>query len=382
MKRCFALAVLLLGFYCVSFGQAMRTVTGRVVDKDGNPVLGALLTVKSCQDQFKSSPDGNFTFQVPYSCREVKAAKQGYTPAVAEIDGSFLILRLVFDLEGFKREAEARELAIKDSLRLAAEAAKAEADAKSKAAHEWIVAAEKARKEAEAQAKADAAAAAKAERDSLAALEKARREAEARAKAEASAKAKAERKAKAAELDAKYDERFKNRGLAHSIDAGYAYELVNTHYIIYKYSGERAYDNLHPLQFTYTLSWKFNRWVSLGVGSGALFNAKSISITNDEFAYAPEFKEYRADIPVFVNARMNFCRTVVRPYISITGGFYCLSKQVMAEGGIGCEFRFARVGSMHLQASANIVPWPLLMYSGYAAYDILLAPGVKLGFDF
>lgn len=338
MKRLIILAMLLPAFCCVSLGQNLRTVKGRVVDINGTPVPGVKVTALDSEGACESDDKGNFALQVPYSCREVNAEKKDYFPAKAEIDGSFLILKLKYDTEGVRRREEAARIVEEAKRKMAAEAE------------------------------------AKAVRDSLAAVERARKEAEALAREK--------KKAEVAELDSKYDERFKNKGLAHSVDVSYMFEAISQHPIIYRYSGEREYGALHLLQLTYTLSWKFNRLVSLGVGAGVLFNSKSITIVNDEFyGAAADFKERRVDVPVFLNLRTNFCRTAVRPYISLTGGFYCLSKTLLVEAGLGCEYRFSKAGAVRIQASANMVPWPE-WNDETIRYKSLCAPGVKLGFDF
>lgn len=343
MRRIIALAALLLGLCLVSTGQSLRVVKGRVVDQDGTPIAGAGIRVQDFEGTCISDSKGDFTIQVPSSCRKVRATKPDYLAAETEIDGSFLVLTLQYDSYGVKR----RENAVRSA---------AEAEAK----------------------KAE-----KVVQDSIAAVEKARKEAQTQARADSTAKAKAEKKARRAELDANYDAKFKNKGLSHSISAGYAYEIVSPQAVIYRYSGELEYGALHPFQFTYTLSWKFNRWVSAGIGAGALLNAKSITIVNDEFyGEYGDFKEHRVDVPVFLNLKTNFSRTAVRPYISLTGGVYCLSKTLMAEAGIGCEYRFAKTYAVRFQASVNAVPWPSLTEGGEAAYKTLVAPGVKIGFDF
>lgn len=338
----------------ISTAQNLRVVEGRVVNDDGAPIEGAVISIKNYEQTFSSDVYGNFSIKIPYGYNYISAAHPNHIPASAEIDGSYVILRLKYDAAGVKSREEARMKAQQDSIKVAKKAEK-----------ERLAAEEKARKEAEAKAQAEAAAEAKAEKERLAAEEKARKKVQYRTREDT------------------YNKQFKNKGISHSIDFSYVYEFSSSTCLLYKYSGYRSYDNLSPMQLTYTISYNFNRLVSLGIGGGALYNAKSITIVNDSFESPNEgFREKRLDVPVFLNLRVNMLRTKVRPYVSLSGGYYILSGTPMGEGGLGCEIRFSRRCAFRIQASASLVPWPWCEEDSLAAYIPTINPGIKIGFDF
>ena len=328
-------------------------------------------------------------------------------------------------------QARKDSLAALEKARKEAEAqAKAEQLAREKAEQERLAAIEKARKEAEARAKAEEEARIKAEKerlaaieqarkDSLAALEQARKEAEARAKAEeeariraekerlaaieqarrdslavaerlrkeeaarALAQKKAEAKALRQEKDAAYNEKYRNKGVEHSVDVSYSYPL-NKCEVYYHYSGRREYGSLHPFELDYTLSYRINRIVSIGAGAGLLFHAKSITIVNDSFSLAyGEFKERRLDVPVFGSLKLTPARKSVRPVIGGSIGYYVLSRTLLWEGDLGAEFRISRRAAAHLLFTVRSTPYPYFSESEVTArYRAAVSPGVKIGFSF
>lgn len=113
-------AAVLSALLCLSVAaQSMRTVTGSVVDSDGNPIAGAVISEKGGKEICKTAEDGRFTVSVAYSVRYLTASAEMYLSADAEVDGSFLVFRLKADLAGLEAEREAK----------AAEAKKAKAAA-------------------------------------------------------------------------------------------------------------------------------------------------------------------------------------------------------------------------------------------------------------
>ncbi len=370
--------------------QGVRVVRGAIVDANGLPIRTAVI-VTDTKMKFLPRQDGTFEMKVPSTSRFVTISANGYVPVTRSIDGSYMMVRLEVDMEAIRRaeeEARAQE----------AQLLKAEQErqaALEKARRDSISAVEKARKDAEAQAKAEEAARFKAEkerldaiekarRDSIATVEQARKEAEAQAKAEEAAKVKAAKKEARQQKDAAYDERFRNKGLEHSIDVQYSYPLSKCQ-VFYKYSGLREYGNLHPFELDYTISWRFNRMVSLGVGAGALFHAKSITIKNDQFdpAYG-NFKESRWDVPVFATVKFTPLRTRVRPLVSGSGGYYILSKTVLWEGGVGVDIRASRRVAAHLLLSVRSTPYPYFINEDpqSSGYKGAISPAVKLGISF
>ena len=281
-------------------------------------------------------------------------------------------------------KAEKERLAAEEKARKEEEARlKAEAEAKAKAEKERLAAEEKARKEEEARLKAEAEAKAKAEKERLAAEEKARKEEEARLKAEADAKARAERKAAHQAADKEYDKRFKNKGFEHSVDISYSYQLRQGN-VAFVYSGFRNYGSTHPIELDYTLSYKFNRLVSVGLGVGVLYHLKSMSINGDDYipAYA-SFREKQIDVPVFANVKIRMLRSHIRPLISVQGGYYCMTGVFYGEAGLGCEYRVTKGLALQLTASVRTCPWPNFSEESlFAKYEMSVSPCIKLGVSF
>lgn len=338
---------------------AQRPVKGTVQDENGQSIPNVVIKA-STGEEFSPKADGSFDIVVPYGCRLLTFSAPFYFEKTLEVDGSYLLVRLKHDRnaeEKVRKEAEAK--------------AKAEAEAKAKAEKERL-----------ATAKAEEEARVRAEKERLAAEEKARKEAEAAAKAEAEAKARAAHKAKMAELNNAYNERFVNKGLEHELSISYAYHL-NSSDFIYKYSGHRHYTTLHPFELDYTLNYKFGRLFSVGVGTGVLFNAKSVTIVGDEiedsFAEA-EFKEKRLDIPVFATAKFRPFRTTVRPVVQLSGGYYLLSSSIMAEAALGAEYRLAEKGTIGISGFAKLLPYPDSRFVG--GYQFSISIGAKTTFCF
>lgn len=375
--------------FCLSLSAQTRVVRGMVTDESGSPLAGVKITALTGEETLSGS-DGRFFLTVSFQCRFLSFAFPYYLDASAEVDGAFILLRMKYDKEAKAREEqEAREA--EEQARREAEARaleeerlrKSEEEAKAKAEKERLAAEEKARKEAEAKAleeerarQAAAKAKADAERKAILAAAQAER---ARQAAEANARRKADNKAK----EEVYDAQYRNNGLEHSLDVSYAYPL-RAGYVAYVYSGFRQYGSLHPLELDYTLSWRFNRLVSLGAGVGVLYHLKSTVIINDDYlpAYGT-FRERRLDVPVFASLKLNLLRTRIRPLIAIQGGWYCLSGVWYAEAGLGGEFRLGKTLALHLLVSARTTPWPDFREDLVSAsYVAAIAPCVKVGVSF
>ena len=398
MRRFFALwAALLL---CFSLYAQTRMVKGMAVGENNAPLAGVKVYT-ALGEETTTGPDGKFSFSVSYKNRSVFFELTDFFKEEKEIDGSYLLVKMRIDKEEVarkekaRREAEERarkEAERQEQERLAAEQAAIIAAARAEKAR--LDAEEKARKEEEARLKAEAEAKVKAEREArlqaereekarLAAEEKARKEEEARLKAEADAKAKAYRKAANQAADKAYDKRFNNKGIEHSVDISYAYQLSKGE-VAFVYSGYRNYGSTHPVELDYTLSYKFNRIVSVGVGVGVLYHLKSIAIIGDDYISAySSFKEKQVDVPVFANVKVRMLRSNVRPLISLQGGYYCLSGVLYGEAGLGCEYRVTKGLALQLTVSVRTCPWPhFIKESGYAKYDMSVSPCIKLGVNF
>lgn len=286
--------------------------------------------------------------------------------------------------------AEMRAKAIRDSLaqvekeRLEAEArARAAEEARQQAIRDSI-----ARVEARQQAIRDSIAAVRAReifvRDSIAA-------AEARAifvRDSIAAALKQQKKDAKKAADAEYDARFRNRGIENTIEFGYAYQLPmgKMRELRYLYSGYRSMSALHPVFVDYTLSYRFNRIISIGIGAGFIYNLKSIVIENDIIVGTDEgWKEKRFDIPVYLDIKTRFGRKAVRPLLDIKGGFYPVTKSLFIDGGLGLEVRTSKRTAINLTASVRTTPFfevDFALGSPKTRYAPCLSPSARLGFAF
>ena len=401
--KLFLLTVLSLLVAVAAQAQNVRLVRGSVVTEAGVPLANAVITAEN-GEKFHPEKDGSFEIRVSFLCRELTFTAEGYESVTRTIDGMYMLVKMAVDMTA-EREAEAQARA-EEEARLKAEKEaiakamaeeearlKAEKDAK-KAAEAQAKAEEEARikaeKEAEAKAKAEQQAREKAEKERLAAIEQARRDSIARvvqaqkdAEAQALAQKKAEAKAIRQEKDAAYNEKYRNKGIEHSVDISYSYPIQKCE-VYYHYSGRREYGVLHPFELDYTLSYRINRIVSVGAGAGLLFHAKSITIVNDTFSPVyGDFKERRLDVPVFGAVKITPLRKGIRPVIGGSAGYYLLSRTLMWEGDLGAEFRISRRAAAHILLSVRSTPYPYFdEYEGFACYQPAISPAVKIGFSF
>ena len=373
----------------LSLSAQTRMVRGLVTDESGSPMAGVKITAQTGED-FQSGNDGRFSVNVLFQCKSLNFSYPYYLNVSAEVDGSFLLIRMKYDKEAkareeqaaqeaeeqARREVEEREMArakaVKDSLAVL-EKARLQAEREEKAR---LAAEEKARKEEEARLKAEAEAKAKVERDVQLAAERAEKQ---RLTAAEAARHRAEIKA----LDETYDGNFRNKGIESTLSLSYSYPL-SIGDLAYVISGYREYGTLHPIELDYTFSYKFNRIVSIGAGVGALYHLKSLEIINDQFLpLYGDFKEKRLDIPVFANVKFRFLRASIRPFVSLQGGWYCLSSVWYADAGLGCEFRLGKSMAVSVQASCRTCPWPSFRENeNQAFYLAACAPGLKVEVSF
>ena len=360
--------------------QNIRVVRGFISDERGNPLKEVSVTTNN-GEQYLFNNVGQFELRVPSITRTLTFSSPYYFPVEKEIDGSLIMVTLKFDTNAYARVVkEENRVKKEEEARI-----QAEEEAKKKADEERIAALEKEQKEVEARLKAE-------EEARIAAEEKARKEAEAKAKAEENARLKAEKQRQAAEAkaqakavrqekDAAYNEKYCNRGLAHSVRVSYAYQLAKVD-MYYVYSGYRGFNTLHPMQLDYALSYKINRFVSVGAGVGALFDLLSVSIVGDNFV-CPDFKEHRWDIPVFATASFYFGRWRVRPSVSLYGGYYPMSRVVLAEGMVGVECRLGRKLSLEAGGLVKTTPYPYIdTEKNIGGYKMAISPGAAVRFNF
>lgn len=381
--------------------QNFRTVRGSVYDIDGVPLPVASITYPGNTEKYKIESNGNFIIQIPQHVRYLTAELEGYIPVTVEVDGAYMVFKLKVDKKYYenkaKAEAEAKALAEREA------AAKAQAEADAKAAAEKAEAEAKAKAEREAAAKAKAEEQAKIEAEKraiaeeqarLKAEEEARLEAIRKAKADSVAKVKAEAQNRRKEISAAYNKAYRNKGFTQSIEISYAYPMHKPMRLVYENLGYRTFTTLHPIEATYTLGYRFCNWVSLSVGSGIYYETVDLRAYGDKICYdayrgsANDIKTLtNFSVPVFFNTRFYLSRGKVQPMVSLSGGAYLysfsdLDVDLMADAGLGANFRLGRWCNMYLLASVGMVPIHDFSQGLYYERNTSLAPRMKLGFNF
>ena len=243
----------------MAVAQSGRFVNGVVFDENDSPIAGVKVVSKGGAEQVVTGPDGQFKMTVSAYAKYLEAYAEGYLIQSAEIDGSYIVFRMKIDKKYAEQKA-AEEKA-------AAEAAAAKAKAEEQARIEAEKKAEAERLAAQKKAEAERLAAQKAADAKRIAEEKA---AAAKARAEEKAKKIAQRK----EIDKAYNAKYRNKGLVHSIELSYGYQLGSGN-VIYKNLGYREYGSFHPVEATYTIGYRFCNWVSVGVGAGFILSTLS-----------------------------------------------------------------------------------------------------------
>lgn len=89
--------MLCLAIYVGSLAQNNRIVYGMVVDKDGCPIINAMVMPIGLQQSVVTGDDGKFQISVPYSVREMRVSAKGCYAQVQEIDGSFLLFKMNYN---------------------------------------------------------------------------------------------------------------------------------------------------------------------------------------------------------------------------------------------------------------------------------------------
>ena len=360
----------------VCSAQNNRVVIGTVFTADGTPLGSAVLKAVGTELSFTPNADGKFQIQVPYYVKMIEASAEGYLTEQVEIDGSYMVFKLKVDKKYLENKAKAEEAA-----RVAAiEKAKAKEEAAAKLAAE---------KEALAKAKAEESA-------RIAAIEKAKADSIANVKA-------AKRQARLEEMN-KYNKQYRNKGLVHNFELNYSYPLTGVNTIVYQNYGIREFSTLHPVEFNYSIGYRFCNWVSLSIGAGLTYDLVDLRNYGDKFSSAYEQQSHPEDIqqilnysnmsvPVFLNAKFYLSRGKVQPMISLSGGVYLplpnisVQDMLLLDAGLGCNFRLSKRSNMYVMASIGTVPAvPADVYNVlrqeyfWARRSAVFAPRVKIGF--
>lgn len=260
----------------IGFAQGERLVRGVVMATNDTPMSGILVRAVNSSDTVRSGADGRFEFKVSVYTKFIEASAEGYISARAEVDGSYLIIKLEKDdkywAEKQRKEQEAKQLAAR------------QAEEKAKAEERARIAAEK-------------EAAAKVAAEKRAAEEKAKAEERARI----AAKKAEQRKIKAEQ----------NKKLFAEPVKGYS-SMVNISYTI-----KTGYDYLG---LDYIGGYRFDNknFAGIGVGFRYAYNASPVVLnTVNEGAMLPG-NTY--SVPVFVHYRINFLNGRYSPFFGVSAG--------------------------------------------------------------
>ena len=380
----------------MAVAQSGRFVNGVVFDENDSPMAGVKVVAKGGAEQVVTGPDGQFKMTVSAYTKYLEAYAEGYLTQSAEIDGSYIVFRMKIDKKYAERkaaeekaaaEAAAAKAKAEEEARIAAEkAAEAKHVAEEKAAAAKAKAEEQARIEAEKKAEAERLAAQKAAEAKRIAEEKA---AAAKAKAEEKAKKIAKRK----EIDKAYNAKYRNKGLVHSFELSYGYQVGKGN-VIYKNLGYREYGSFHPIEATYTIGYRFSNWVSVGLGAGVSYNLVNLCTYGDVFdpIYKGADKFTPINIPIFLNTKFYMSRGKCQPMLSVSGGVYAPNLELLADVGVGCNLRLSKRGNMYFLASLRTTPYGFFveksigfnydLSSSYYYSDFVWTPSFKIGFTF
>jgi hypothetical protein len=211
---------------------------------------------------------------------------------------------------------------------------------------------------------------------------------------EIKAKERAERIARRRQLDSLYNLKYKNSGLVHSFEVSYGYQLANGK-VAYKNLGFREYGSLDPVEFKYTLSYRFNNFLSVGIGTGIQYQLVNLCDYPDVFD--PKYTGLEdftpINIPVFLNVRTYMTRGKIQPMFSLSGGVYCPNLEGMLDAGLGINFRVSRMSNIYLLFSMRTTPFgDFRQYTpsviggerDFSAYytGIVWTPSIKIGYTF
>lgn len=397
------LAIVPILFSLTVSAQNNRVVRGVVFDDTRKPMEGVTVVADMSGETTVTLRDGTFQISIPQFSKKITASLDGFISHSLEVDGSYLVFTLKVDKDYEKRLAaqkQLREKEVADSLALAKKAAqkaekeRLEADAaRQKEVSDSLALAKKTVQKAEKERLAAVAAREKeAERAEAARRDKERRRAEFVRDSIANLEAKKVREAKnTARKNAisEYDRKYRNHGLVNSFELSYGYQLY-VWSAVFQNSGKRKYGDLSPIQATWSIGYSFGYIGSLSVGAGILYDARTPLVEGDSLI--PEygdFKEYRLDVPVFLNGKIYMTRTGVQPMLSLSGGIYALSRVPLADVGFGVNFRAGTRCSAYILLNFDFTPWPLFETTGKAevvaaSVRYIYAPtvGVKAGFTF
>ena len=328
------LIFLLMIVSAVCAAQSDVVVKGFVRGEKGGPIPGATVVVVEADVQTRTGSDGMFTIAVPDNAKNIQVQAPGYFKSVMQIDGNFMVFDMKID-KGYASKAY--------------EFASIEA----KLAHD----------------------------------------SERRIAEEEALRIKLKRNERRKEIDAAYNKQYKNIGFVHSFEFSYGYQIANAD-VIYKNHGYREYTSLHPVEVNYTFGYRFNNFVSVGIGAGLQYQTVNLCRYGDVFI--PEYQDQTdftpINIPVFLNTKVYMSRGKFQPLLSVSGGVYLPNVEAMFDIGIGANWRINKTANMYFLVSCRTTPYgDFREYTGQEGLDsrpanyiyypkVAWTPSFKIGF--
>lgn len=309
-------------FLCAA--QNSRVVNGSVLGRNGNPIAGATVSATSVEISVRTDGKGMFSITIPDSVEELRAECQGYHPLTLPADDQFVEFRMTIDPDYASKAY--RYAAIE--LKLAQDAERRMID-------------------------------------------------------DAKAQVKEKRATRTRQIDSLYNLMYRNSGLVQSFEVSYGYQLAHGE-VAYKNLGLREYGSLHPVEFNYTLAYRFHNFYSLGIGAGVQYQLVNLCRYPDVFD--PIYEGYEdftpLNVPVFVNLKAYLSRGVWQPLVSVSGGVYFPNMEGMADIGAGLNVRVNRVSNIYFLLSIRTTPYGEFRKSFVYYTKIAWTPSFKLGYTF
>ena len=362
MKRLLLLLCVMLP--CFSMAQQGRIVKGIVFGPNDTPIEGVAVCAVGSTESTTTDKGGNFELSVSPYATFVEAKMEGFITSRAEIDGSFLMIRLKQDKKYWEEKAKAEA-----AERLAAEKAEA---ARLKAEEEARIAEQK-RIEAErlAAEKAEAARL-KAEEDSRLAEQK------------------------RIEAEKKLAEKMERREQWSETQKGYA-SIVE--YESFTGFGEKSIFSNSGVK--YIAGYKLNNQLFLGAGLGVNINYHSAMVDNSQLSDGCYLNPSLISLPIFAYFRGNILNRRCSPFIAVAGGVSFSPNQTIhfmvgdakhsnlspfINPQLGINFRISTYRSIYLAAGLQCRAAPYVVE--YTGYNVTLKPvfcyglTLQLGFMF
>lgn len=333
--RKIALYVLFIFIPLFCMAQNDRVINGVVYSENGSLIAGATVSGIGANLFAKTDSEGKFVITVPIYVKELQVECPGYHSLSQDIDGSFMVFKMKLDKKYAEKVFEYASIEAKLA----------------KDSERRIIEAEAAR-------------------------------------------VKAEKNARRMEIDALYNQKYKNIGFVHSIELTYGYQTGKGD-VVYKNLGYREYTNLHPVELDYTLGYRFHNFFSLGIGTGLQYQLVNLCSYPDVFdpGYSDIEKFTPVNVPLFLNTKMYMSRGKCQPLFSFSGGAYLPNFEGLVDLGVGVNLRLSKVMNFYFLFSCRTTCYgdfreykPGIFDAGrnFLAYykDVAWTPSFKIGCTF